>query len=441
VAQGAGGEEEKAGEDGGREEESSLEAALKEKRQGLKPTQTIERRHPVVGTGGGGGGRGGGSHAIDDEEEKREFFDTPEQLSRKVEQALQWIRSSNHIIVFTGAGISTSCGIPDFRSGMNTVLETGPGVWELRAHDKAPLKTSHTVPLIKALPSPTHMSIMKLHEVGVVKFTVSQNVDGLHRRSGLAPAELSELHGNTNLETCRKCSRQYLRDFETREALHVFDHTTSRQCDDPQCRGELDDSIINFGENLPEGELKKAFIHAKMADLCIVLGSSLRVSPANQVPEIVLARGGRVVLCNLQKIPHISAGNKVLPVFCKCDEFMEALMTQLGVEIPEFVLHRRVQVHMEEREGEEGARVTVTGLDVKENVPYSFIKVGPRYMYIEGVHCIMQTYRHSPLSMMTTPTPSQRSHSLSPSLPPSPPPPPPLSPSPSPSTVTMGSPH
>ena len=58
-------------------------------------------------------------------------------------------------------------------------------------------------------------------------------------------------------------------------------------------------------------------------------------------------------------------------------------LQRLGVEIPEFVLHRRVQVHMEEREGEEGARVTVTGLDVKENVPYSFIKVGPRYMYIE----------------------------------------------------------
>ena len=204
----------------------------------------MERRHPVVGTGGGerGGKRGRGFNpAIDDEEEKKEFFDSPEQLSHKVEQTLQWVKSSGHIIVFTGAGISTryvshsltlacaarivmfvranqkessynycilahthmhthahthahththththvhicSCGIPDFRSGMNTVLETGPGVWELRAHNTAPQKASRTVPLIRALPSPTHMSIVKLHEKGIVKFTVSQNVDGLHRR-------------------------------------------------------------------------------------------------------------------------------------------------------------------------------------------------------------------------------------------------------------------
>ena len=81
--------------------------------------------------------------------------------------------------------------------------------------------------------------------------------------SGLSPAQLSELHGNTNLETCRKCQRQYLRDFETREACHVYDHSTSRKCDDPKCRGVLDDSIINFGESLPEGEVKKAFMHAK----------------------------------------------------------------------------------------------------------------------------------------------------------------------------------
>lgn len=99
---------------------------------------------------------------------------------------------------------------------MNTVLETGPGVWELRAHNSAPPKAARSVPLIKALPSLTHMAIVQLQREGKVRFTVSQNVDGLHRRSGLGPAQLAELHGNTNLETCGKCKRQYLRDFETR---------------------------------------------------------------------------------------------------------------------------------------------------------------------------------------------------------------------------------
>ena len=105
--------------------------------------------------------------------------------------------------------------------------------------------------------------------------------------------------------------------------MHVHDHRTSRQCDDPACRGILEDSIINFGEMLPQGELTNAFNHAQkvrtvcvcvcvfvcvcvcvcaivlsflQADLCIVLGSSLRVRPACQVPEVVEAAGGRVII-------------------------------------------------------------------------------------------------------------------------------------------------
>lgn len=110
----------------------------------------------------------------------------------------------------------SSCGIPDFRSGMKTVLSTGPGVWELMANDASRPQGTTIKPILQALPSPTHMAMVKLHEEGVVKFTISQNVDGLHRRSGLSPAELAELHGNTNLETCQQCGRQYFRDFETR---------------------------------------------------------------------------------------------------------------------------------------------------------------------------------------------------------------------------------
>jgi len=99
---------------------------------------------------------------------------------------------------------------------MDTVLKTGPGIWELSAHNSRGRVGSETKPLLQALPTPTHMAIVKLHEAGICKFTVSQNVDGLHRRSGLGLQQLAELHGNVNLETCSKCERQYLRDFETR---------------------------------------------------------------------------------------------------------------------------------------------------------------------------------------------------------------------------------
>jgi NAD-dependent SIR2 family protein deacetylase len=85
--------------------------------------------------------------------------------------------------------------------------------------------------------------------------------------------------------------------FVCRESKMVFDHTTSRHCADEACRGALKDSIINFGESLPPDELNNAFREGEEADLCIVLGSSLRVSPANQIPLGVHNRGKKVVIC------------------------------------------------------------------------------------------------------------------------------------------------
>lgn len=353
-------------------DDSPLAAELKAKKSGLKPTETVERHIPVVGTGSKVG-KGGFNPAIEDEEEKREFFDNEQELGRKLDRTVQWMKQSKHVIIFTGAGVSTSSGIPDFRSGMNTVLATGPGVWELRAHgESATPKGRRIVPILRALPSPTHMAIVKLHQENKVAFTVSQNVDGLHRRSGLGPDQMSELHGNTNLETCQKCHHQYLRDFETREAFGVFDHRTSRLCDDPGCRGVLQDSIINFGENLPEGELKKAFDHAGKADMCIVLGSSLRVRPACQVPEVVQVNGGKVVICNLQNIPQFPSDNRTLQAYCKCDDFMAGLLQRLELEIPSFVLKRRLRISA--KQTAESCDVTVTGLAVEDDTPYSFIK-------------------------------------------------------------------
>ena len=95
------------------------------------------------------------STAISSEKEKKEYFESEKTLSQKLDQLSEWIKESTHCIVFTGAGISTSTGIPDFRSGMNTVLDTGPGVWELRAHG-LPRSTGATAKVkssLKAVPS------------------------------------------------------------------------------------------------------------------------------------------------------------------------------------------------------------------------------------------------------------------------------------------------
>jgi NAD-dependent SIR2 family protein deacetylase len=140
-------------------------------------------------------------------------------------------------VAFTGAGISTSAGIPDFRSGFDTVLDTGPGAWE-KAANKAKVakdKKIVTKSIQKAFPTDTHMAFVALMEAGLLKFLISQNVDGLHRKSGIDPDNIAELHGNTNVELCSRCHRQFLRDGRVRNAQTVHDHKTGRKCDDPLC--------------------------------------------------------------------------------------------------------------------------------------------------------------------------------------------------------------
>ena len=130
----------------------------------------------------------------------------------------------------------------------------------------------------KAKPSITHMSLVTLHKEGILNYLVSQNTDGLHLRSGFPVDSISELHGNTNLEECKLCHSKFLRDFRTRSSKEVHKHKTGRECE--KCSGPLKDSIINFGEKLPEVVITAAFNHAKSADLCLALGSSLTVNPA-----------------------------------------------------------------------------------------------------------------------------------------------------------------
>ena len=158
--------------------------------------------------------------AINKEEEKREYFDEPAVLEEKVTMLAELIINAQHMVAFTGAGISTACGIPDYRSGYNTVMETGPGCWETAAN-KSKNTGAKSKPIVrttmsKAAPSLTHMGLVDLMERNHLKHLISQNVDGLHRRSGVDPFRLSEVHGNSNLEVCMKCKAEYMRDIRVR---------------------------------------------------------------------------------------------------------------------------------------------------------------------------------------------------------------------------------
>ena len=304
---------------------------------------------------------------IDQEDEKKEFFDTDEELEKKIDLLAKWVKESKHCIMFTGAGISTSTGIPDFRSGMNTVLKTGPGVWELQAKGVARKPGAAVIGnMLKAIPSSAHMAIVQLHKQGLVKFTVSQNVDGLHLRSGIPSNELAELHGNTNLEKCTTCGAKYLRDFDVRTARKVHDHQTGRFCDNPKCHGPLVDSIINFGENLPTFELEESYRQAEKSDLIIVLGSSLRVNPAADIPAVAVRRKQKLVICNLQKTPLSPYSS--LEIHSQIDVMMKGLLKRLGLETPPFKVQRRFIVDTSHD------NILIQGLDLVCDTPYSFFK-------------------------------------------------------------------
>ena len=277
------------------------------------------------------------------EEEKKEFFEKPEDLEAKCKELAELIKGSRHFVSFTGAGISTSAGIPDFRSGTGTVLKTGPGIWEKKAVGaRAEKKTKITTPMNKAIPTWTHMSFVELFRSGYLKFLISQNIDGLHRRSGIPISKLAEVHGNTNLEKCKKCGKGYMRDTRVRNAQRVHEHETGRKCDDPKCRGALCDSIINFGENLPEWELEEGFKQGNKADLMLAIGSSLRVTPAADMPRATgEKKGGKLVVVNLQRTPLDRYAD--ICIHAMCDDVLKRVMGHLGLEVPPFRLERHLR--------------------------------------------------------------------------------------------------
>lgn len=145
---------------------------------------------------------------------------------------------------------------------------------------------------------------------------------------------MAELHGNCYKEFCDKCGTEYLRTFDVHRGRR--DHKTGRKCEINGCNGDLLDSIINFGENLPKKELKVTYEHANMQDLALVLGTSMRVRPACDFPAMAVDNGGRMVIVNLQKTPYDHLAYLIIRE--KTDKVMQYLFEELGMSIPEYNL-------------------------------------------------------------------------------------------------------
>jgi len=199
-------------------------------------------------------------------------------LDYRVRMLAQLLYESRYPVVFTGAGISTESGLPDFR---------GPdGLWTRR--DKG-LPAKPTVRKWDSVdPNAGHLAIFELQEMGKLKFLISQNVDNLHLKSGIRPELLAELHGNVAKLRCVQCGNTTDRSEEWKTC---------------SCGGHLSSSVVDFGQSLPEKDLYLSYEHSRKSDLFVVVGSSLVVTPAADMPWEALRSGAKLVIINAGETP------------------------------------------------------------------------------------------------------------------------------------------
>ncbi|EAS04736.2 SIR2 family transcriptional regulator (macronuclear) [Tetrahymena thermophila SB210] len=274
----------------------------------------------------------------------QEHQDSPEQIDTKVNQLIELLQKSKNAVILTGAGVSTASGIPDYRSGANTILKTGPGKWELEENKKKFLEEKgkpQIILAINAFPSPTHMAISKLYKENLIKSVITQNVDNLHHQSGIPRKDIHELHGNIISERCEKCNYVHYRDFYTRlKHLKWGDpHNTGRICQKNGCDGQLHDTLVFFGESVLQNIKQSAQEQIESADLCIVVGTSLTVQSAARLVWISQQRGIPIVIINLQKTSYDS---KALKINGLCEPIFDLILKKLNFQPDKFTVQRDI---------------------------------------------------------------------------------------------------
>lgn len=218
-----------------------------------------------------------------------------------MESLLSLWRDSRRTLVFTGAGVSTLSGIPDFRGPDGVYREIdGDLIFDVEVFRRDPgLFYAHGRDLVYGAadhePSLVHVECARLEAAGRVAAVVTQNIDMLHQRAG--SRRVIELHGSPAWHTCLGCGRQY----PFAWASERVGEGRVPRCED--CRGVVKPDVTFFGEMLPDGALDAAFAEAAAADLTLVLGSSLLVQPAASVPLATVQAGGDLVIVNRGETP------------------------------------------------------------------------------------------------------------------------------------------
>jgi NAD-dependent deacetylase len=217
----------------------------------------------------------------------------------EIDRLREMIEGARRIVAFTGAGISTESGIPDFRSPGGIWTKYQPIYFddfmaseEMRRESwRRKFATDET--MVKAEPNAGHRALARLVEQGRMTAIITQNIDGLHQRSGVPASKIIELHGNTTYATCLDCGQRYelasiKKALEGKGTLPICE----------KCDGIVKTATISFGQAMPEIQMARAQDETQNCDLFIVLGSSLVVYPAAGFPQIAKRRGAKLVILN-----------------------------------------------------------------------------------------------------------------------------------------------
>lgn len=255
-----------------------------------------------------------------------------------IERAAQALADSEKIMVFTGAGVSTESGIPDFRGpdGLWTKLDPEDfhidryvtsrrvRVMRWRLHQQSGWLGADS----QVKPNPAHLAIVDLWKAERLSGCVTQNIDGLHQAAGLPDGLVAELHGNVRKTQCMNCATEW----PTAEVLRWVDAgQEDPRC--PHCGGMVKTATVSFGQMLPTREIQKAQFFSALADGVLVVGSTLSVYPAAEIPAAAARQGIPMVIVNLgaTEYDYLAKAKVALPA----GEAVPALVSALGAEVSE----------------------------------------------------------------------------------------------------------
>ena len=227
----------------------------------------------------------------------------------------QWMEESENVVIFTGAGMSTDSGIPDFRSPGGVWTRMAPimfqdfisseenriEAWRRKFAMSDELGTPH--------PNDGHRAVAQLVANGKVSAVITQNIDNLHQDSGIPEDKIIELHGNGSYAVCLDCGLRHELD-DIRAAFEGGNMSAAPGCQN--CGGMVKTATVSFGQAMPEAQMKRAEAATLTCDLFIAIGSSLQVFPAAGFPVMARHNGARLVILNREPTEFDDAASLVI---------------------------------------------------------------------------------------------------------------------------------